>query len=346
MKTKKIKLLYNFIILSILVSLGCLIPGCNKDDPSPVTPNYTDRDAVIVHSSDGGLSWTPKLIVGTGSIEVDNLYSITSLSANTLMAVGDNGTHKGVFVISTNSGVSWQVNSAGDVNALYFVFSPSTDNALVIEQRFNAYRILFTSNNGTNWSGSVFPTTNFGEINSLSFNNSTNGTAVGISGERLITNDGGHTWTEILDPAMNGTTYDITLDGNIGFAVGNSILKTTDAGASWSNVLNAPFQYTFLGVAIDYYGLGAVAVGNYGNIWRSTNSGTNWDSVSSGTRKSLNGVSANIYNYEDPVIVVGAEGTIMRSVDQGATWAFMESHTTRNLHGIYRHGDDIWVAGE
>jgi hypothetical protein len=59
-----------------------------------------------------------------------------------------------------------------------------------------------------------------------------------------------------------------------------------------------------------------VAVGSSGSIERSTDNGTNWASVTSGTNKNLFGVTFGNNTF----VAVGEDGNILRSTDNGSSW--------------------------
>src|SRR4029450_12530441 len=102
----------------------------------------------------------------------------------------------------------------------------------------------------------------------------------------------------------------------IGFVVGDSgtILKTTDAGATWAPLVSGTTT-TLHGV----YFLDAnegVAVGEQGLILRTTDGGAAWQSVTSGVGDSLRSVSFSGVNG----ICGGDSQTILYSTDSGASW--------------------------
>jgi len=84
-----------------------------------------------------------------------------------------------------------------------------------------------------------------------------------------------------------------------------------------------------------------VAVGNSGTLLTSSD-GITWTSRTSGTTKSLNGITyAN-----NTFITVGGSGTIMTSSD-GTSWTPKTSGTTKSLNGItYANSKFIVVSGD
>ena len=72
-----------------------------------------------------------------------------------------------------------------------------------------------------------------------------------------------------------------------------------------------------------------MAVGNSGNIVRSTDNGSSWDNATSPTANTLLGV----YFGNNILVGGGYYGTILRSTDNGTTWDIVNSGTGKNLWG-------------
>src|SRR5258706_1122340 len=75
----------------------------------------------------------------------------------------------------------------------------------------------------------------------------------------------------------------------------------------------------------------AVAVGEAGAIVRTTDGGASWRAQSSGTTRSLRGVS---FNDALTGTAVGDAGTIVRTTNGGQTWTPQSSGTTADLRGV------------
>ena len=109
-----------------------------------------------------------------------------------------------------------------------------------------------------------------------------------------------------------------------------TIVTSSDNVSSWS--------YTSVGTdvrrGVTFGNNTFVAVGEYGKIVRSTNNGTNWNSVTSelpiSTGNFLNAVTFG----NDTFVAVGDNGIIVRSTDNGSTWDNVTSPTANNLNGI------------
>ncbi len=72
-------------------------------------------------------------------------------------------------------------------------------------------------------------------------------------------------------------------------------------------------------------------VGDSGTILRTTNSGANWSTNTSGTSRNLNSVS---FTSATAGFAVGDSGTALKTTD-GVTWALQSTGTTQNLNGLH-----------
>ena len=117
---------------------------------------------------------------------------------------------------------------------------------------------------------------------------------------------------------MNGVYL---LDSGIAFVVGDAgtILKSTDAGATWAPLLSGTTN-----ILHDVYFFDAnqgVAVGDQGLILRTTDGGAMWQSVASGVEDALRSVFFSGANG----ISGGDSQTILYSTDSGASWQISQS---------------------
>jgi hypothetical protein len=127
----------------------------------------------------------------------------------------------------------------------------------------------------------------------------------------------------------------------VAYAVGMDgvVLKTIDAGATWSDVSTT--------VTNDWYGLFAIDAttlyicGSGGAIYYSADSGSTWAAKTSGITTAL----YSITGISDEYVAVGAAGKILNSSD-GTTWAVRTSGVTVDLMCVtaYEGTPDIWIA--
>lgn len=88
----------------------------------------------------------------------------------------------------------------------------------------------------------------------------------------------------------------------------------------------------------------ATAVGNNGQIIRTTDGGTTWFNQVSGTTAHLRGVTFTDANHGS---ASGQSGTILRTTDGGTTWTPQTSGTTKHLYVMaFTDLNSGWVVGE
>lgn len=180
------------------------------------------------------------------------------------------------------------------------------------------------------------------DFRNISFPTATTGFISGPSDAFFKTTDGGASWTAIL-PATTGLTngsiqcvyFRDALNGFIaGSQIGVSgggrfIKKTTDGGATWTNVTPATIgTSTVYDMAFFSNGTG-LAVATNSKAFRTTDGGTTWVSATTpGTAYSVAVAGTST------VAVAVANGNIMRSTDQGLTWATIAT-TATGLQGVH-----------
>jgi photosystem II stability/assembly factor-like uncharacterized protein len=82
-----------------------------------------------------------------------------------------------------------------------------------------------------------------------------------------------------------------------------------------------------------------VAVGTEGNIVRSTDNGTTWDNATSPTDEDFWGVTLGNNTF----VAVGTNGTIVRSTDNGSSFDNETSGTSLDMYGV-TYGNNTFVA--
>jgi photosystem II stability/assembly factor-like uncharacterized protein len=174
--------------------------------------------------------------------------------------------------------------------------------------------------------------------------------AVGQMG-LILTSDGG-TWKQAPSEASERLMAVAMTDQGLAFAVGafGTVLKSTDAGATWSNAapawgpmfanstetLGDSFRPHLYSVHIGGNGVITIA-GELSFILQSADAGASWRIVHRGVNKdghidsSLFGMSLR----EDGVgFAVGQSGTILKTSDGGSDWSPVESGSQANLLGV------------
>ena len=318
----------------------------------------------IIRTTNGGNSW---IVQESGTTK--NLRSVSFPDPNNGTAVGDNG----IILHTTNGGTTWKAQSSGTAETLYGVSFPDANNGTAVGLWTTVGTVFHTTDGGDTWVPQQTSTTGSnGVFISVSFADVNNGTIVGNDGIIEHTTDGGNSWL-----AQNsGTTH--TLDGvsfldvNNGIAVGlaGTIIKTTDAGASWtkiqfsssSDLLDVSFtninfclivginhtvvkltstswtRYYLDGTGNFYGASFNTIVGVNGQIFCTTDSGTNWDSQRTGPTRTLIGISLT---NENVGTVVGDGGTILRTTDGGNNWT-LQPYSSPTIGGsLYDYLNDV-----
>jgi photosystem II stability/assembly factor-like uncharacterized protein len=155
------------------------------------------------------------------------------------------------------------------------------------------------------------------ELRSVNFPNATTGYAVGAYGTILKTTNAGASWQIIRDNDA-GILYSVSFtDALNGVAVGSKILKTTDGGTTWTEIPNISNQI-LRSVKFVNATVG-YAAGNSGTILKTTDAGQNWVAQTANTTTALFSVS---FVNEDIGYIVGsdAEGKLFKTVNGGADW--------------------------
>jgi len=110
--------------------------------------------------------------------------------------------------------------------------------------------------------------------------------------------------------------FSVNFDGANALAVGaaGTILRSEDAGESWTTESGVPTEFALNGVALR--GEHAVAVGQLGVILRREDDGS-WQAVESPTEERLMQVALTV---DGRAVAVGAFGSLLVSDDGGRTW--------------------------
>ncbi|RJP63777.1 MAG: T9SS C-terminal target domain-containing protein [Ignavibacteriales bacterium] len=128
--------------------------------------------------------------------------------------------------------------------------------------------------------------------------------------------DQGISWTKI---PSNGTGYQYDFgfcDENVGYLVGEKIVKTTDEGNNWSPINN--FADLFIAKKIKFLNknVGYIYDGNFSRIFKTSDGGNNWFKVFQNYNPRINDISVP---DENTIWAVGYQ-TILKSTTSGSNW--------------------------
>jgi photosystem II stability/assembly factor-like uncharacterized protein len=178
-------------------------------------------------------------------------------------------------------------------------------------------------------------------LNAIVVPDTVNILAVGDNGKILRTSNGGATWSRTASGTANfkcaGWVADMVLiggsDGKV-YKTSKTNSPVTGYSTATSNSIN--------GISVRFAVAYACADG--GLVYKSTNQGVNWSSVSSG----LPNVKLNsIYFMDDNTgMVVGNAGAAYKTTNGGTNWTAVSTGTTRNLLTVYGRVLEYYIGGE
>ena len=204
---------------------------------------------VILHTSDGGATWSPQAsslageLVGVDFVDAANGWAISDDPWGS-----GNGGAMTAIERTTDGGASWlaqYVNGNPSLTAVDFV-DATTGWAGGSASNGEAAVMYKTTDGGQSWATEALPKGLTG-LSGLQFMDQNEGWAVGSSfpessaptpqGWLLHTTDGGATWAAVTT-APTGSFVDAVhfLDSQHGWLAGLGVWATTDGGATWAKV--------------------------------------------------------------------------------------------------------------
>ncbi len=267
--------------------------------------------AVVLRTTDGGTSWAAKREGLPG-------YSEISISVLDGLAAWVVDRYSGRVFRTEDGGASWrgvtQLRPTGYTGPRPLRGIKGFDRNKA--WAFGHGSLWETNDGGLNWAErSTLP---YGLVQVAAVNEQVIW-AVTESGNILLTEDGGTSWTLRGKGARIADTGSVSItavDGQTAWALADSpgdfaILKTENGGASWSGQLNRP-KYPSQVLAVDRQTLWVV--GQRGSIVKSVDGGVSWREERSGTANGLAGIGAV---DGQTAWAVGEWGTILKTTTGG-----------------------------
>ncbi|MFD1095599.1 YCF48-related protein [Salegentibacter chungangensis] len=284
---------------------------------------------IILRTTDGGETWS--------SIRVNNilnLHSVYFLNETTGYAVGD----LGKIIKTTDGGESWSLQNTGSY-ILFDVFFANENTGYAVG---NHHTILKTEDGGATWVRQESGT--YKALNSVYFTDENTGVIVGESGVILTTQNGGKEWNLQKDPYKKNL-YSVKFTSRTkGYAAClDKIYLTSDGGATWESIFYHPSIFYDLFAFSDgpIYAVQAEAVGGPGSIYKTANSGSEWEEIAPNLSYRLKTV---FFINENTGYVAGFDGDIFKTTDGGNNWTKQESGTQYAIESIRFINESTGIA--
>jgi photosystem II stability/assembly factor-like uncharacterized protein len=284
----------------------------------------------------------------TGLVSGDHLLDVSFINKNTGWACGSGGK----IIKTTNAGTNWILQNTGITNK-ELVGIHAVDSEYVYCVGF-FQTILKTTNGGTNWT--VIRNGPWGQgasFEGLYFLNHNTGWM--LRNEYVIrTNDGCSSFdsTHINFSYLRDIYFKDALTG-VMCSDGAGVFKSIDGGVTW-NQISIPqtttetpdfFKESFIGNTGWVIGRATNTPGLGPNVWRTTNFGSNWDTI---------GRVPYPYTLENYCVFFsclntgwcgGSNGWMLKSTNGGINW-IQQNVTGGFKRSIFMYSDSIgWVVG-
>ncbi|MEI6172471.1 MAG: YCF48-related protein [Bacteroidota bacterium] len=284
-------------------------------------------NGTIIKSVNQGESWQ-KVPLETG-FDTIHLNDVVFYNNDTGYIAGNHHT----ILRSTNGGSSWQLISHDTTGYGFPFWTISWLSSRVAFATGPEFGLSKTTDGGFTWQYISLGGTKY--VYSACFLNPDSGFCAGIkpsgtgyTGFISKTTNGGITWTDAEVPANSNYNHIDFISANTGYVLGDGQLyKTPDAGFSWIKVSDTVLNP----VSCLRFGSGSngIAVGNWGNIFSTTDGGNTWLSHRKGMDTELLGI---LFPSSDTGYMIGWN-QVFRSADRGNTWITVDSsHHPLDIH--------------
>ena len=251
-------------------------------EPTPVPFNdifVIDQNTIVTVGNSGSILRSTNGGLNWGIITsgvTDDLLSVSFIDS-----FGICGARSQTILYSSDSGISWNVAQSGFFGGGFWgavMLSPEIGFVAGENSIFQPL-LGMTTDSGQNWSFSAF------------YLNNDEGRATGVD------------FTDIYTGYVSARVW----DGR------GAIAKTTNSGSTWvTTFFNNPLWD--IDFPISATGLVGYAVGDSGAIYKTYNTGLNWQSQQSVTFERLNGIHFIDFDYG---FAVGENGTLLRTTTGG-----------------------------
>lgn len=259
-----------------------------------------------------------------------NIRAVYFVDDQTGFIGGGDRYFNGTIARTTDGGNTWQSDSV--LNKIVF------DLFFLDEDRGFAAcldgKILQTKDGGLTWI--THQTSPWVPLLDIFFYDDSLGFAVGGGGYRtgviVKTTDGGNSWASSKLGRELRSIY--MVDDQKGFAAGYGILmETQDQGATWDTTnLQGDFFKAFCFPTPET----GFLLGNNGTIYKTTDSGGNWDRIRNGRLLTNSSARFNSMYFTDlnTGFIVGNKGLFLKTNNGGSTWVKVKTNTNIHLQDV------------
>ncbi|MBN8586347.1 MAG: T9SS type A sorting domain-containing protein [Ignavibacteria bacterium] len=287
---------------------------------------FVSSQGKILRTSNSGHNWTAFSLNYLVTIE-----SIIFVNPQTGFAVG----HNGKIFKTTNAGFNWDSSSSGTLEPLLSCCFNDVNTGWVVGWNGT---ILKTTNSGNVWITIQSSTSN--RFTAVFFANNNTGWITSENGNIYKSVNGGLNWTSLSFGSYLGSIH--FCDVQTGWAVGSSILKTTDSGNNWIVQPDpSPDDYKTVNFLNTLTGF---AAGSLGVIVKTTNGGSNWILL---TNKITSNSFEDIYFVDDQKgWAAGLNGSLFNTLNGGSDWSNQFDNSAVNFRSVrFINNNTGWAAG-
>ena len=296
---------------------------------------------LFLKSENGGASFNDT------TITTNNNYDIKFINADIGFICGRR------FLKTTDGGLTWSTYGFSK-EALSLSIPASNHNKVCCVGNYGS--IYVSANGGTTFSSRLYYTQTYWFVNDfvdMYFTDINTGyIAFDRATDVLKTIDGGITWYSCLGGGLpdvysyalhfpnKDTGYKVEYNTTYGIS---QMSKTTDAGETWYSLFSGWHgigDYLYDVFFIDGYK--GFVVGKNGKIFKTTDGGTHWTLIPSGTTNSLNSI---FFANNSTGYIAGSGGVILKTTDGGNSWSSLTSGTMADLATMYFINPDTGFVG-
>ncbi len=335
-----------------------------------IAPNQDKRDTLLFYAADEGLFRSSDYGTTWTHLPTGFLPGIRDLALNNREYFI--ATNEGVF-FSQDYGTTWIPRSDGLSNLLLSTIAvlpssaPCTSTPLLSASSSATASLLaatsngqlfLSRNSGITWSTmNTFTSATASNPTVLSLLSSGSTWFAGTRGNGIIlSTNAGVTWQHVTSAVFSteeaatvyalATTTPSATNGKLStvFAgTGNGLFRSTDNGATWTDVGVGLKYRTINAVAVSTTNASTLFVATTNGTYRSVDNGLTWKSMSA----LFSTMNVQTLSISDQALVIGIGGDIYRSMDEGATWTLLDNGLpVKSIINVLRTDiDGVFVVG-